>query len=258
MLYHFQRDYGYLNTKSFSEVTELKDIIINSVVDKNEKWLVFIDNKRQGAAFKKLLEDDNGVASALKGRVLTIDSDSKYNDKKYQGMILNEKFDKSINVVISTSVIDNGVNFRGIENVVITDINRTKCLQMLGRARVDRNLSTKVALSKVALYLKRHNKSYISNRLKSLGIQQDAYHDYDMATEIRSYKYEFLNKFYDNDSDDWENAKHWFSRYKNDPGLLYTNEIARSLADKSVPVYESILQEMVETDKGKKVTGQNT
>lgn len=256
VLYHFQRDYHYLNTKYFSEEVQLRDIIINSVVNDNEKWLVFIDNKKQGAAFKKLLEDDNGEASILKGKVLTIDAESKYKDKKYQEMILNEKFDKTINVVISTSVIDNGVNFRGIENVVITDTNRTKCLQMLGRTRVDRNLSTKVALSKVTLYLKRHNESYISRRLKSLGIQQDAYHDYDMATERRSYMYEFLNKFYDNDPDDWENAKHWFGRDKNNPSLLYTNEIARSFADKSVAVYESILQEMIETDKGKKVTGQ--
>lgn len=256
VLYHFQRNYRYLNTKYFSEEAELRDIIINSVVTNNEKWLVFIDNKRQCASFKKLLEYDDGQESALKGKVLTIDSDSKYNDKKYQEMIINERFDKNVNVVISTSVIDNGVNFRDIENVVITDINRTKCLQMVGRVRVDKDPDTKAVLSKVTLYIKRHNKSFLSKRLKSLGVQQDAYHAYDMAAESRNYKWGFLDKYYDNDSEDWENAKHWFGRNEKEPDRLYPNQIARSLADKYVQVYESILQEMAETDRGKKVSGQ--
>lgn len=251
VLYHFERDYRYLNTKYFSKEVELKDIIINSVHNTNEKWLIFIDNKKQGVAFKKLLEYDNSEATALKGKVLTIDADSKCNNEKYQQMILNERFDKSINVVIATSVIDNGVNFRDIENVVITDINQTKCIQMVGRVRVGRDSNTKVTL-----YLKRHNESYISRRLKSLGVQQDAYHDYDMATQSRNHKWVFLDKYYNNDLEDWENAKHWFGRDKNSPNFLYLNTIARSLADKSVPVYESIMQEMIETDKGKKVTGQ--
>lgn len=255
VLYHFQRDYRYLNTKYFSEEAELRDIIINSVVDNNEKWLVFIDNKRQCASFKRLLEYDNGEESALKGK-LTIDADSKYNDKKYQEMMLNEKFVKNVNVIISTSVIDNGVNFRDIENVVITDLDRTKCLQMVGRVRVDKDHKTKAALSKVTLYIKRHDKSFLSKRLKSLGVQQDAYHAYDLAAESRNYKWGFLDKYYDNDSEDWENAKQWFGRNEEEPDRLYPNQIARSLADKYVQVYESILQEMAETDKGKKVTGQ--
>lgn len=256
VLYHFKRDYRYLNTKYFSEEAELRDIITNSVINGNEKWLIFIDNKKQGVAFKKLLEYENGEGTALKGKVFTIDADSKYYDKKYQEMILNERFDKNVNVLISTSVIDNGVNFRDIENVVITDLDRTKCLQMVGRVRVDKDPNTKAVLSKVTLYIKRHNKSFLSKRLKSLGVQQDAYHDFDLAAKSRNYKYGFLEQYYDNDLEDWEGAKHWFGRDKKEPDRLYINEIAHSLADKYVQVYESILQEMAETEKGKKVTGQ--
>lgn len=84
VLYHFKRDYRYLNTKYFSEEAELRDIITNSVINGNEKWLIFIDNKKQGVAFKKLLEYENGEETALKGKVFTIDADSKYYDKKYQ------------------------------------------------------------------------------------------------------------------------------------------------------------------------------
>lgn len=251
VLYHFKRDYRYLKTKTFSEEMELKDIIVNSVLNNNEKWLIFIDNKKQALALKNLLEYKDGEPTALKGKVLAISAESKDKDKKYQEMIVNERFHKDINVVITTSVVDNGVNFRDIENVVITDLNRTKCIQMVGRVRVD-----KKSKSKVTLYIKRHDETYISKRLKSIGVQQDAYHDYDMKSEATNYAYEFLGKYYNDEENDWNNAKHWFGRDKKDPDKLYPNGIARSLVDKQERIYESILKEMEETDKGKKVTGQ--
>lgn len=108
--YHFKRDYRYLNAKYFSDENELVDIITDSVVNGNEKWLVFIDNKNQGLTFKKLLEYNDGEATALKGKVMTVDADSKFTDEKYQEMIVSESFVKGINIVITTSVIDNGVN----------------------------------------------------------------------------------------------------------------------------------------------------
>lgn len=257
VIYHFKRDYRYLNTKYFSdEDTELKDIILDSVINNNEKWLIFIDNKKQGANFKRLLEDNDGVPTALKGKVMAVDADSKYKDKQYQEMIVTENFGKGINVVIGTSVIDNGINFRNIQNVVITDTDRIKCLQMVGRARVDKDPVTKAPLSKVTLYIKRHTANFISKRLKGISIQQDAYHDFDMAAEGRNFKWEFLDKYKDNEQDDWEKSKHLFGRYKDDPDKLYHNEIARLLANKQVLIYESILQEMEKSDKGKKVTGQ--
>ncbi len=256
VIYHFKRDYRYLNAKYFSdENNELKDIIVNSVVNGNEKWLIFIDNKKHSAAFRRLLEYDTLGDSPLKGKVMTIDADSKNNDKTYQKMIVSEKFDKSINVVISTSVIDNGVNFRDVQNIVITDMNQTKCLQMVGRVRVDRNPVTKVALSRVTLYLKRHNEGYISRRLKAIGLQQDAYHAHDMASQSTNYELQFLNKYYDDELEDWDNAKHWFGREKEHPNCLYRNEIAFTLAEKYQRIYESILKEMSVTDKGV-VTGQ--
>ncbi|TCL58896.1 superfamily II DNA or RNA helicase [Kineothrix alysoides] len=256
ILYHFKRDYSYLDAKYFSdENTELKDIIKKSVINKNERWLVFIDSRKQGAAFKKLLEKDDKISS-LKGRVITIDADSKYNDEKYQEMIVSECFGKDINVVIATSVIDNGVNFRNIQNVVITDTDRTKCLQMVGRIRIEKDLVTKSPCSKVTMYIKRHDEIFISRRLNAIGIQQDAYHDYDMAAESKNYKWQFFNKYKDNDLEDWKNSKHWFGRDKMEPDRLYQNKIARSLADKRERIYKSILEEMEETGKENMVTGQ--
>ena len=99
-----------------------------------------------------MLEAGEGDTAALKGKVMVTSADSKNNDKMYQEIILKERFHKDINVVITTSVVDNGVNFRDVNNVVITDINRTKCLQMVGRVRVEKNSG-----SKVTLYIKRFN-----------------------------------------------------------------------------------------------------
>ena len=256
VIYHFKRDYCYLNTKYFSDEAELIDIITNSVVTKNERWLIFIDNTKRITALKNLLEYRDGEPTALKGRVMAVDAERKYKDMSYQEMIVSEKFIKGINVVISTSVIDNGINFWNVDNVVITDTNRTKCLQMAGRARVKKDPVTKAPLSKVTLYIKRHDASFISKRLAATGIQQDAYHDHDMLLQTKYDKWRFLNKYKDSEQADWENSNHWFGRDRREPNKLYPNNIARSLADKNVRVYESILEEMDSTDKGKKVAGQ--
>lgn len=148
------------------------------------------------------------------------------------------------------------VNFRDIQNVVITGTDRTKCLQMVGRLRVKRHPVTKTHLSKVTMYIKRHNASFISKRLKGVGIQQDAYYDFNMAGEARNFKWEFLHKYKDNKSEDWENSKHFFGRDKRDPDQLYPNKIAESLANKQVDIFKSVLQEMEKTDIGKRVVGQ--
>ena len=256
VIYHFRRDYSYLNAKCFSNETELIDIITNSVVNYNEKWLIFIDNIKKIEAFKKQLEYRDGSETALKDKVMTVDANSKFKDKKYQEMIISENFVKDINVVIATSVVDNGVNFRNVDNIVITDINRTKCIQMLGRVRVDRNPTTRAYLGEVTMYIKRHNANFITKRLKDTGIQQDAYHDYDMMLKTTHDEWKFQDKYKDSERRDWENSKHWFGRCKKEPDKLYLNNIARSLADKNIQIYESILKEMEATDKDNKTTGQ--
>jgi len=116
--YHFKRDYSYLDIRYYSSNKELTDIIINSG---DEHWLIFIDNKDECKRFKARLEavnkkgdaESTATAPSLKGKVLTVNAESK-NDNKYQKMILDESFDSETQVLIATSVIDNGINFRGI------------------------------------------------------------------------------------------------------------------------------------------------
>lgn len=260
VFYHFKRDYSYLDVRYYSVYEKLKNIIVNSG---DERWLIFIDNTNECERLKNILEtvDEKNTeegktnAPSLKGKVFTVNAKSKYN-RKFQNMLLVERFDAGTKVLIATSVIDNGVSFRGINNIVVSDISKDKCLQMVGRGRVDNNDD------KITLYIKRFNEEEIENKITDLMKNQDDYRNYDLAYdrswENRNYNYEaeFLNKYYNNKREDWEDAKHLFGRGRGMPTRVLPNQIARSLVEKFVPKYKAILEEMQRNDEDLKVGGQ--
>lgn len=278
--YHFKRNYDYLDVKYYSDIKELKDIIVHSVNKQKEKWLIFIDDKDKCKDVKDILAETNDNAQLIaedsgdldetetedkadknkktisfKDKILTIDATSK-GDPQYDEMILNEKFDNHIKVVIATSVIDNGINFKKdkkLKNVVLSDISKTKCLQMLGRIRVGDDTD------RITLYIKRFNEKYIQDRITDLKRKQDAYHDYDV-TFVNKIKtgVTFLNKYFKGNSVDMEIGKYLFGFQEERFGIppIYYNNIARKLIDQLIPKYESILDEMWRTDTGTEVTGQ--
>ncbi|MCM0757781.1 DEAD/DEAH box helicase family protein [Sporomusa sphaeroides DSM 2875] len=260
IFYHFKRDYSYLDVRYYSVYEKLKNIIVNSG---DERWLIFIDNTNECERLKNILEtvdeksteEDKTNAPSLKGKVFTVNAKSKYN-RKFQNMLLAERFDAGTKVLIATSVIDNGVSFRGINNIVVSDISKDKCLQMVGRGRVDNNDD------KITLYIKRFNEEEMENKIVDLMEKKNAYHNYNLAYdrswENRNYNYEekFLNKYYNNKREDWENAKHLFARGRGMPTRVLPNQIARSLVEKFVPKYKAILEEMRRNDEELKVSGQ--
>lgn len=267
VVYHFIRDYSYLDIKYYRHYSDLKDLIMNK-----EKWLIFIDDKDECKKFKSELDfaddesadedkgfdekDRNDIIKTKgdkseKSKIYTVCADSKY-ERRYQNMVLNEKFGNNTRVLIATSVIDNGVNFTDVKNVVISDVSKVKCLQMLGRARINKE-------ERITVYIKRFDEKYIKKRISDLKKQQDAYHDYDIAYERAvdysddtrrkfNYKHEFRNKYYNSKVEDWENAKYWFGVDKDDANKIYLNGIARSQVNALVPIYESILSDMHSDD----------
>ena len=269
VFYHHKRDYRYLNIKYYSKFKELYDLIIESC-KKKEKWLIFIDNKKECEKVKMrlaeywekndtLMKSKNKDNASKMDKVITVEANSK-DAENYQDMVLDEELNKDTYVLISTSVLDNGVNLRGIKNIVVSDMSKVKCLQMVGRARVEGDDDTKT------LYLKRFNTAYVEKRLSNLEEQKKAYHSYDLAYD-RAYddsdkkrkdnsEWKFLDKYNNGEYQDWKNAKHWFGRDRDDPKQVYPNEIARSLVNESIEMYEFILQEMRRNDVGQKVTGQ--
>ena len=282
--YHFKRDYSYLDVKAYSEISELYEQIVDSVNKRKEKWLIFIDDRQRGAAVKrKLLECEeeyaemrgwslflNGgaeesaeekktlskeeIAAKAKARaeaqakrILAVNADSK-GDETYMSIVKDEKLGKNTYVLITTSVLDNGVNLTDINNIVVSDMSKVKCLQMIGRARVSGKDDRKT------LYVKRFGGGEVGERLRHLKRQKEAYRLYNLAygdppdwTRTRTGDVnEFFNKYF-NDSDvDWHDAKHWFGRSLDEPDKLYLNEIAKSLVGRLIPQYEFIYDEMIE------------
>ena len=278
VFYHFQRNYDYLDIKYYSHEDELLDLVANS----KEKWLIFIDNIEKCRTLKKKIDEymetninqkevENDATKKKsdnkKEVVFAVDADSKRNEK-YRKMIYEEKFPDETQVLITTSVIDNGINFKDpkLKHVVISDISKVKCIQEVGRVRVGN------PEDRIMLYIKRHDEKTIECRIRDLEQQQDAYHDYDLAynrprgsvdcSSIGNAVYKFKEKyFFDSEFKIHENAKHWFGQEKKfnfqfHPSEIYYNGIARSLVDTLIPTYKAILAEMRRTDNGQEVTGQ--
>ena len=277
VFYHYKREYRYLDIKYYTDFEELYDLIVKSVNKEKEKWLIFIDNKEKCKEVKEELEKygdenenpmkatieiiENGKPKKRKvDKIFAVDTDKK-REEDYQKMVLDEKLNKDTFVLISTSVLDNGVNLTGIKNIVVSDMSKVKCLQMVGRARVESEDDKKT------LYIKRFDSAYVENRIAYLKKQQDAYHSFNLAYKRHydpsdkdgkdnNYEKKFLDKYYNDQSKDWEDAKHWFGRDRERPEQVYPNEIARSLVKKSIEMYEFILTEMQINDKEQKVPGQ--
>lgn len=265
--YHFKRDYSYLDVKAYSSIAELYEQIVKSVNNRREKWLIFIDDIEKCRSVKKELEvyaEENDSPLVIKEaggakieKVFAVDASSKTNSS-YRSMVLNECLDTNTFVLISTSVLDNGVNLTGISNIVVSDMAKVKCLQMLGRARVSD------AYDRKTLYVQRFNCSYVDKRIDSFETQEEAYHSYRMAygelrdlLQSRGYsEYLFLDKYYNGNDVDWKNAKHWFGRPMDKPTALYLNEIAESLLDRRTHQYQAILDEMIEESSQDGIEGQ--
>lgn len=253
IFYHFKRDYSYLDVKTYSKIKELYEEIVESVNQRKEKWLIFIDDKKKCVRIKekleKLIEDKKyplgGEDDEIKNKVYVVDANSK-EGSTYQQIVNNERLNEDTYVLISTSVLDNGINLKGIKNIVVSDMTKTKCLQMVGRARVEGDNDRK------NLYIKRFDADEVEKRIKELKTQRKAYNSYEAAygksgNDLHPEKYreyEFLSKYYNGKEKDWRDAKRWFGRTIKKETKLYLNEIARSMMEKLIPQYQCILDEM--------------
>lgn len=188
------------------------------------------------------------------------DDKSKRIYESYRDMIDKEGFEQDI--LITTSVLDNGINFKNkkgmkrLNNIVISDINKAKVLQMLGRIRVKKK-------DKINLYLKIFDSADIECKIEDLDEKKNIYYDYDMAykrysedSEYALYKKKyFYAKYYNGETEDFEDAKHLFERSIVNPERVRPNMIAHSLVYKSLTKkYDSILHEMLETDTDEEYT----
>lgn len=127
--YTFPRDYSCVNIHFIDTWSKITELISNH--DAEEKWLIFVSSKEQGAELKNVL------------------AYSEFIDASYKDMCPNEirklarlrKFDQK--VLIATTVLYNGFSFEdhALKNIVVDSANRIEVLQMLGRKRISKGES---------------------------------------------------------------------------------------------------------------------
>lgn len=136
-------------------ILKTRDEIKNLVVNENGKWLIFVDSK----IFGQTLESDiNDIFENEKPAVF-VTSGYGSDDEKAEvvGTIVTEGR-QAPKILITTSVLDNGINIKDIElrNVIIVADTETEFIQMLGRKRTD-GMPVKV-------YIYKHDRNHFNKR----------------------------------------------------------------------------------------------
>lgn len=134
--YYIPRDYNYLNFQAtYSKVEELIPYIEKS----KSKWLIFINDNKRAKEFQKKLREKNISSEFISRESISSDNSSR---EEYDYLIEEETFRPKI--LISTSIIDNGINISNkditkdcdkVLNIAVEETNRTQFLQMIGRIR---------------------------------------------------------------------------------------------------------------------------
>lgn len=191
LYYNFKRNYDYINCKYFHNITE----VIEEIQKSNCKWLIFVSSKSDGEDIVKKI----GSASIF---INAESKNSKHEDGEiYCQIIKEEKF--NCKVLVTTSVLDNGINFKdkGLKNIVILTSDKTEFLQMLGRKRIEDS-------EEINLYLCARNIYYFNGKLRQTNNQISA-----LSYLNQNGSCAFLNRYFYNP--EIVKGLFYFDRYNN-------------------------------------------
>lgn len=152
--YDSNRDYSYLEAYIYHKDEQVVNRIIN---DKSkDKWLYFVDSKKKGESIRQKLQE-YGIDCAFVYRGC-----NKDDKKQLDNIVNNETF--SCKVLISTSILDNGINIKdnNIKHIVATIFDDTNLLQSISRVRLE---DFKNAYN-INLYIKENNGNEINGKLR--------------------------------------------------------------------------------------------
>lgn len=146
--------YDYIDVKIIHHLKEIVSLIVHGTA----KWLIFVDNKEQGKMLKTkisdmCIEEEKSISVSFVTADYLLDEGAKYEVEN-----ITDYSKQSAKVLIATSVLDNGINFKDIElrNVVILADTKTEFVQMLGRKRQDGQM--------LNLYIYKHDKDHFVRR----------------------------------------------------------------------------------------------
>lgn len=129
IIYDLEPNYSYIKTHLIKNNDNALVDKISHTHNKDSKWIIFVKSKKEGKTLKEKLNQKQ-ISSEF------ISSESKTeSNTAYQQIIKESKFD--VEVLISTAVIDNGVNIKdkAVKNIAISVFDYTSFIQMLGRVR---------------------------------------------------------------------------------------------------------------------------
>lgn len=177
LYYNFKRNYNYICPKYFSSKKQILELIKND--NSNLKWLVFVSNKQDGEDLVNNIGKDSSFITAES-------KNSKFKDGKIYCEIVNEE-SFTCKILVCTSVIDNGINFKDnlLKNIVIFSYDKSEFIQMLGRKRVINNET-------VNLYLYSNSIQNIRNKLFNVNKQIAA------ICQLKKDSSSFLNQYFRN------------------------------------------------------------
>lgn len=208
--------------------------------NKKEKWLIFVDNLEAGEKLQERLGSE---------RAVFISSRNKRHEGKAEvvnEIVVNEKTEKQI--IIATSVLDNGINLKDTElkNVILMTDTETEFIQMLGRKRKGQE--------SLNVYIYPRNKGYFKKRysdvLRMQKIAKEYVHDFlkarnkysmlfDEDLAIKNLHIELMNKIGYNQID-IRDVKCLFNIYG---GIWHLNLLAYQNINNLCNYYEEVLEE---------------
>lgn len=144
---------------------ELIDIIVNTYIDSSEerinldkKWLIFVKNKSTGYNILTALQEKD-----ISAEFITADSknDSKKSEVFYD-LIETNKF--NANVLICTTVLDNGININAtdIMHIAIDMFDETTTIQCAGRLRISKTEESKGVRT---FYVRKYSRNIAQSRI---------------------------------------------------------------------------------------------
>lgn len=192
--YGLEKNYSYIKMHAFENMNILKEAIVTDLKNNKEKWLIFTDSIEEGRKLEKQLqntvEDDSKVVFIAADYMRHEDSKEVVDD-----IVEQKKANRQ--VVITTSVMDNGISFqdKALRKIVVMADTEEAFIQMVGRKREDGGTVQLYVLKREALHFS--NRLKYVNRLLDFCRRNDAdfnrmYSGVNIDKKERCYPYDFM------------------------------------------------------------------
>ena len=150
-IYECQADYSYINFQYFCENTEIIELIEKF---KKEKWVIFVDSKKNGIEINETLKNKE-----ISSMFVDAEYSAEFSEDEVNQIVKSKK--SSYQVLIATSVLDCGISLvdNDLKNMIILADTKESFMQMLGRKRKENDEEV------LNLYVKKRTKGDFVRRL---------------------------------------------------------------------------------------------